>query len=115
MLGGLLDRILVGFSEKIESIFDASLKQSRKSLLPSREKKSSFGLFVVIGVAATDGGAAAAGGAVLALGFIPAVALNSSLTIAAIRLVSLDVEVDRCRFGVDCCLCRGTNEISLGC
>jgi hypothetical protein len=69
---------------------------SRKSLLSNRDRKSSFELFTV-GVAETA-----------------VVELNKSLTIAAIRLLSLDVDIDRASVG-SCCLFTGINDISCGC
>jgi len=71
---------------------------SRNSRLSNKDKKSSFELFTVpdVDVAAV-------------------VELNKSFTIAAIRLLSLDVDTDRDNTGGVCCLFIGINDISFGC
>ena len=69
---------------------------SRKSRLSNKNNKSSLALlFPVGGVAAVA-------------------EVKRSLTIACIRLLSLDADADRCNVGGGCLL-AGMNDISFGC
>lgn len=93
-LGFCIPNILI--FNNLEMLFigkHSILITSKKSLLSNNDKISSLELFTVVA-------------------FV--VEANKSLTIAAIRLLSLDVDADRANIGV-CCLFIGINDISLGC